>query len=112
MQFYSYHGVFPEETKLGQLFYVDVELCLDLQQAGQSDNLQHTINYADVYSKVKSIMEDETYQLIEAVAERIAQVLLQSFTQLSQVMIKITKPTPPIPGHYDSVGVEIVRSQK
>ncbi len=45
MVFYGYHGVFPEENKLGQQFFVDVELSLSLVQAGISDNLDHTVNY-------------------------------------------------------------------
>ncbi|WP_100405958.1 dihydroneopterin aldolase [Bacillus solitudinis] len=111
MAFFGYHGVFKEETKLGQRFYVDVTLELELQQAGQDDNLEKTINYGDVYNRVKEIVEGKPYKLVEAVAERIAAALLANYNQLTQCTIKVVKPDPPIPGHYRSVAVEITRSR-
>lgn len=111
MQFYGYHGVFPEESKLGQPFYVDLEVYLDLQKAGLSDTLADTLNYAELYQLSKELVEGERYQLIEAVAEQLAARILQRFFQVQEVVVRITKPTPPIPGHYDSVAVEIRRSR-
>jgi 7,8-dihydroneopterin aldolase/epimerase/oxygenase len=111
MEFYGYHGVYSEENKLGQRFFVDLELFLDLKQAGQSDNLKHTINYADVYSLCKEIMENEQYHLVEKIAQRIAQNALDQLPMLDELMVRVTKPDPPIPGHYDSVAVEIRRGR-
>ena len=59
MKFYGYHGVFPEEQKLGQRFNVDVMLTLDLSKAGLSDDLDATVNYKEVYDAVKEIVEGE-----------------------------------------------------
>ncbi|MDF2720161.1 MAG: dihydroneopterin aldolase [Paenibacillus sp.] len=64
MQFYGYHGVFPEENKLGQRFYVDLALSLDLSEAGRTDDLDKTVNYAEVYERVKTIVEGRTFRLI------------------------------------------------
>ncbi|HJV47559.1 MAG TPA: dihydroneopterin aldolase [Bacillota bacterium] len=111
MEFYGYHGVFSEENKLGQRFIIDLELFLDLNQAGQSDNLNHTINYAEVYSLCKEIVENEKYQLVEKIAQRIAQKSLDEFPMLEELMVRVIKPNPPIPGHYDSVAVEIRRGR-
>ncbi|WP_025028139.1 dihydroneopterin aldolase [Caldalkalibacillus mannanilyticus] len=111
MKFYAYHGVFPEENKLGQMYDVDVEVFTNLQKAGVTDQLEYTVNYAELYEIVKSIVEGEQFQLIEALAEKISARILLSFEQIQQVRIKVTKPNPPIPGHYDSVAVEIQRER-
>ena len=111
MVFYGYHGVYGEERTLGQRFYVDVALELDLKPAGRSDDLKQTVNYAEVYDIVKQIVEGPPYRLIESVAESIAQALLKRFITVASCRVKVTKPDPPIPGHYDSVAVDIVRSR-
>jgi dihydroneopterin aldolase len=111
MKFYGYHGVFPEETKLGQRFLVDLMVELDLSKAGKSDDLTQSVNYADLYNTCKKVVEEETYKLVETVAERIAENILGSFTLIERCTVKAIKPDPPIPGHYDSVAVEITRSR-
>ena len=111
MEFYGYHGVFPEENKLGQVFIVDLIVEIDLKNAGQTDNLDHTINYAQLYEVCQKIVEGRPYKLIEAVAEKIASEVLQSFPSVSNCTVKVIKPNPPIKGHYESVAVEIVRSR-
>lgn len=112
MAFYGYHGVFPEENKLGQRFYVDVILELDLGKAGKTDNLTYTVNYADIYNICQKVVEGEVCKLVETVAEKIAQNILQICTIVEECTIKVTKPDPPIPGHYQSVAVEIKRGRQ
>lgn len=109
MAFFGYHGVFPEETKLGQRFIVDLDVFCDLKEAGVSDDLRYSINYAELYSLSKEIVEGKPYQLIEAVAEKIAMDVLEKFIKVSEVKVKVIKPDPPIAGHYQSVSVEITR---
>lgn len=109
MEFYGYHGVFPEETKLGQRFIVDVVLELDLKQAGKTDDLTKTINYAEVYETVKAVVEGSPLKLVEAVAEEIAEKIVSNFPLVKNCIIKVLKPNPPIAGHYHSVAVEINR---
>ncbi|SDQ04150.1 dihydroneopterin aldolase [Virgibacillus subterraneus] len=111
MAFYGYHGLFPEENKLGQRFYVDVQLMLNLKKSSKSDDMNDSINYGDVYELVKGIMEGKPKNLIEAVAEDIAKDLFHEFNLLKACTVKVTKPDPPIPGHYQSVAVEITRER-
>ncbi|GAA4721661.1 dihydroneopterin aldolase [Brevibacillus fulvus] len=111
MEFYGYHGVFEAEAQLGQRFYVDLELSLDLTKAGQSDELGDTVNYADIFTSVRQIVEGERYKLIEALTSRIAEQLLSQFAFM-EVKVKVTKPNPPINGHYEAVAVEMVRSRE
>jgi 7,8-dihydroneopterin aldolase/epimerase/oxygenase len=111
MEFWGYHGVYPEENKLGQRFRVDVILEMDLKQAGKTDELDDTVNYAKVYTVCKEIVEGKPYKLIEAVAENLASELLKEFSTVLYCTVKVVKPDPPIPGHYKSVAVEIKRGR-
>ncbi|GIO24222.1 dihydroneopterin aldolase [Oceanobacillus sp. J11TS1] len=111
MQFYGYHGLLPEENTLGQRFYVDADLYLSLKKAGKSDAMEDSIHYGEAYERIKYVVEEKQFNLIEAVAEAIADELFASFEQLEACTIHVTKPDPPIPGHYDSVAVEIYRER-
>jgi dihydroneopterin aldolase len=109
MEFYGYHGVFPEETRLGQRFIVDLMVLIDLKKAGQSDELDYSVNYGELFQVCKEIVEGKPYKLVEAIAEKIAETVLKKFTLVSEATVKVIKPDPPIPGHYRSVAVEITR---
>ncbi|WP_019157143.1 dihydroneopterin aldolase [Robertmurraya massiliosenegalensis] len=111
MEFYGYHGVFPEETRLGQRFIVDLVVEADLKSAGEKDELSDSIHYGELYMMCKEIVEGEPYKLLEAVAEKIAATCLLQFEKAMSCTVKVIKPDPPIPGHYDSVAVEITRSR-
>ncbi|TCJ02716.1 dihydroneopterin aldolase [Cytobacillus praedii] len=111
MAFYGYHGVFPEETRLGQRFMVDLTVETNLKKAGVTDQLEYSINYGEIYQVCKEIVEGKPYKLVEAVAEKIAGEMLAHFEPISQVTVRVIKPDPPIPGHYESVAVEVTRSR-
>ncbi|WP_026593136.1 dihydroneopterin aldolase [Bacillus sp. UNC437CL72CviS29] len=111
MEFYGYHGIFPEENKLGQRFKVDLTVELDLKQAGESDNLEHSVNYGELFELCKQVVEDQTYKLVESIAENIAANILTRYVSILRCTVKVVKPDPPIPGHYRAVAVEITRER-
>lgn len=112
MLFFGYHGVLPEETKLGQRFRVTVSLATDLKEAGLTDDLTKTVNYAEVYELCKEVVEGPPIQLIESVAEVIAGRILEDHSEkVKGVRVQLIKPDPPIAGHYTSVAVDITRGQ-
>lgn len=111
MQFYGYHGVFAEENKLGQKFIIDLELKLDLERAANEDDLNHTVNYAEVHALTKTIVEGDPYQLIEALAGGIATGVLAAYTMINEVTVRVTKPNPPFDIHFDGVTVELRRKR-
>ena len=111
MVFYAYHGVFDAEHELGQRFEVDVELHLDLRSVGKSDDIDLTINYVDVYTVVKDLVEEQEFKLIEGLAEAIARELLSSF-DIDAVVVRVRKPHAPIGGIIGGVEVEIHRTQE
>ncbi len=104
--FYGHHGVAPEETRLGQRFSIDLTLTLDISAAAASDDVADTVNYAEVYALVRRIVEDEPRRLIESVAVRILDALLDAHPRLTEVAIVLRKPSAPIPGALDHVAIE------
>ena len=112
MAFYGYHGALAEETKLGQRFRLTVSLATDLSAAGKSDDLDKTVNYAEVYMICRDIVEGAPVKLIETVAENVASAILNGYPEkVSGVRVVLIKPDPPIAGHYASVSVDITRGQ-
>lgn len=109
MAFYAYHGVFDAEHELGQRFEVDVELHLDLRSVGKADDIDLTINYVDVYTIVKDLVEEQEFKLVEGLAEAIAGELLSSY-DLEGVVVRVRKPHAPIGGIIGGIEVEIHRT--
>ena len=109
IQLFGNHGVFAEENKLGQRFYVSLEMKLDLRTAGATDNLEETVNYAEAYELVKSVVEGETFKLIEALAETLATRLLDAYAKIQEVTVRVVKPHPPFDIVFDGVTVELTR---
>jgi dihydroneopterin aldolase len=111
MEFYGYHGVFPEENKLGQRYYVDAELMLSLEKAGETDHIEDTVNYAEAFFLIQSIVEGRTFKLIEALAACIASELLHTYTSINEVTVRVVKPHPPFNVHFEGVTIEITRKR-
>lgn len=109
MEFYAYHGVFESERELGQRFEVDVELYLDLGRGASSDDLELTLNYVEVYTLVKEIVEEREFDLIEALAGEIAAQILSGF-DVETVVVRVRKPHVGLGGLLQAVEVEVERS--
>jgi dihydroneopterin aldolase len=105
---YGFHGVAPEERVLGQSFRVDLDLQMDLGPAGQSDRLGDTLSYVDVVARVRAVVSGQSFQLIEAVAERLAAEMLL-FPMVKSVRVRLHKPHIPVASFSGDVSVTIVR---
>jgi dihydroneopterin aldolase len=92
MIFHGYHGTLPAERELGQPFVVDVELRLDLRPAGLSDDLAQTVDYGEVHRRAREIVEGAPVNLSETVAERIAAAILEDYSLVEIVRVKVAKP--------------------
>ncbi|HZG75603.1 MAG TPA: dihydroneopterin aldolase [Paenibacillus sp.] len=112
IQLYGRHGVYAEENRLGQRFYVSLELKLDLSKAGKTDDLEETVNYAEVYELAKSVVEGEPFKLIEALAEALATRVLDAYAKIHEVTVRVVKPHPPFDIVFDGVTVELTRRRK
>ncbi|WP_309381028.1 dihydroneopterin aldolase [Cerasicoccus frondis] len=112
LAFYGYHGCLDFERRDGQPFYVDLTLHLDLRPAGLSDDLEHTVNYAQVFEIVRTVVEVESHNLIERVAEHIAAQILDIFPIIQSVDVEVKKPNAPIAGNFREVAVAISRERE
>ncbi|GGG87860.1 dihydroneopterin aldolase [Paenibacillus radicis (ex Gao et al. 2016)] len=111
MQFFGYHGVFPEENRLGQKFGVDLELKIDLEQAAQTDELSQSVDYSQLHALTKEVVEGTPYKLIEALAGGIATRVLEAYTMINELTVRVTKPNPPFEIHFEGVTVELRRKR-
>ncbi|MEK8132988.1 dihydroneopterin aldolase [Paenibacillus filicis] len=111
MSFFGNHGVFPEENKLGQRYVVDTTLHMPLDEAGRTDALEETVNYAEVCELIRRIVEERTYKLIEALAENIASEVLSTYTGIHAITVCVHKPNPPVAIQFDGVSAEIYRKR-
>ena len=111
MEFWGFHGVLTEEQLKGQTFIVDVTLWLDLEKAGNTDNLQETVNYGEFYEKIKYIVEQKKFDLIEALAKNIIDIALEE-KGVTKATVRVKKPQAPIKGKFNYMAVEIEREKQ
>lgn len=110
-QFHGKHGVSPEERVVGGRIIVDVEIEYDLTRGGLSDAIEDTISYSDVFKTVRHLVEETESLLLEALARKISDALMERFP-MDAVTIYVRKQPPPIRGVVESAGVEIRRERK
>jgi dihydroneopterin aldolase len=112
MEFFAFHGHYPEEKSTGNRFVVDLVLYADTRKAELSDNLEDALNYQVAYALVREVFLHTKSNLVEKIASDIMDVLFNEFKQLRKAKIKIKKINPPMGGKIDAVGVEIKRKTK
>lgn len=103
------HGVLPEEERLGQRFFVSLDCRLDLREAGRTDDLRHSVDYAELVALAHGIAVDRRFYLIEALAHVIATETLARFPQIREAIVRIDKPGAPVPAVVEDVAVEVTR---
>lgn len=106
MEFYAYHGCFSEEQLIGTWFVVDLFLTLDTTEAEQTDRLEATVNYLEVYQLVKREMEINS-KLLEHVGRRIIKAVNASFPSVDHIKVKVRKMNPPLGGKMDFVSLTL-----
>ncbi len=110
---FGYHGVHPEERRLGQRFTVDIVVTTSLREAGATDDVARTISYSEVAKRARAIVEGPPRNLIETVAEEIAATILAEFARAESIVVTVRKPNAPIAGViYESVAVRVRRSRE
>ena len=106
---FAYHGVIKEENKLGQKFIITAELSLSTREAGISDDIEKSVDYAKVSNLIKDYAEHNTFKLIETLAEGIAGLILTEYDSIDAVAIEVKKPWAPVMIPVDTVSVRIKR---
>ena len=106
MKFYAFHGVLPQENLVGAYYYVDLKIKTDFTRAAETDELEGTINYADIYAAVKEEMSTPSL-LLEHVCQRIARRLFHDFPTIETIDLRLSKENPPMGACAKSIGVEV-----
>lgn len=106
LRFHALHGVMPQEQVAGNDYSVSLRIRFDAGKAMLTDDVNDTINYAEVYQIVHEEMMHPN-RLIEHVAHRIADHIAQAFPALSAIDIKLVKLNPPIGADCDGAGIEL-----
>jgi len=106
---FGYHGVFESENIAGQDFYVDVVLELDLTRASVSDDVNDTVNYAQITDLVVEEITGERVALIEKLASRIIDRIKSSYPQIMAVSVTVHKPQAPVNAQVSDISVTITR---
>lgn len=104
LHFHAYHGVLPQERKVGNDYVVNVKVKVDVAEAMVSDNVEATVNYATLYNMVKEEMNTPS-ALLENVAYRIADRFFSAFPTIQATSICVRKVNPPFGA--DSLGAEV-----
>jgi dihydroneopterin aldolase len=105
---WGYHGVFERERREGQSFVVDLTLGLDTAPAAASDDLRDTVDYGSLVAAVKQAVEADPVDLIETLAQRLADVCLRD-GRVQWVRITVHKPDAPIEATFSDVVLTITR---
>ena len=109
LEFYGYHGASDQEQVVGHRYLVDVRLGIDLRTPGDSDRLSETVSYARVAKRLVEVGTQEQFRLLEALAARMARLVLAEFPSVEEVTLRVQKVFPPMNAIAASVGIEITR---
>lgn len=110
LRVFAYHGVLDSERTGGQNFLIDVTVHLDTREAAAADDLTRTLDYGDLALAVHQRVSEERWNLIERVAQRVAELALEN-PAAERVEVTVRKPEAPIPLQFDEVSVSITRSR-
>jgi dihydroneopterin aldolase len=108
---FGYHGLFEQERKDGQDFFVDLTLSVDLNAASQSDAIADTVNYAEITDLVVEEITSNPVNLIEKLAARIAERVLNQHMKVSSVTVTVHKPQAPVAAQLKDIAVVVTRSR-
>ena len=105
-RFYAFHGVLPQERRVGGWFTVTLRVGYDWSRAAETDDVADTLNYADLYALVKREMAVPS-KLLEHVAGRIATSVKTCYPNVTSLDLRLTKENPPMGADCKGAGVEL-----
>jgi dihydroneopterin aldolase len=108
---FGYHGLFEQERKDGQDFFVDLILAVDLKAASQSDAIADTVNYAEITDLVVEEITSNPVDLIEKLAARIAERVLNQHLKVNSVTVTVHKPQAPVAAQLKDIAVVVTRTR-
>lgn len=111
MDFFGHTGVLPKEKENGQLFTVTAELFFDEISGAETDRLEDTTNYAELYDLIRELVENDRSDLIEHLAKKICDVILDYSPECIKTAVTVSKPDAPVDGIFETMQVRIERGR-
>lgn len=111
LEIYAYHGVFDTEKQLGQKFNISLKLKLDLKKAAETDDLNFTVNYGELCEKIAFTFTEKCFNLIEAAANSLVEMIFESYLVVQNIEILVKKPQAPINQTLDYAAVKLKRNR-
>lgn len=106
VRFHAFHGVMPQEGRVGADFLVSVRVGIAFEKAMKSDDVEDTLNYAELYQLIQREMVIPS-KLLEHVAGRIVKAIVKAFPDVTSIDLKLTKLNPPMGADCAGASVEI-----
>lgn len=103
---YAYHGVHPQEAKVGNNFIIDLKLKIDIRKPMETDDINDAVSYADIYETVSQEMANPS-KLLENVASRIIRRIFKDYPAIESIKLKLAKQNPPMGADILGAGIEI-----
>lgn len=103
---HAFHGLLPQETRVGNMFEVSVEVQMEAYEAAYPIDIASTVNYAELAAMVKAVMA-EPEGLLENVALKLRSAMMRQWPQATGGKVKVAKLTPPIPAQMASASVAL-----
>lgn len=112
LRLYAYHGVNPEEKIDGQMFFLDITCALSLCVPCATDCVDDTVSYAKILKTARSAFLSQKFDLLETAAETVAKSVLDAFSAIKEITVRVRKPEAPIKADFEYVAVEITRTSE
>ncbi|MCL2496573.1 MAG: dihydroneopterin aldolase [Clostridiales bacterium] len=110
LYFEACHGVYKEEKHVKQPFYVNIEMFVDTREAAQADDLALSVDYSLIYRKVCVLMERHSFNLLETLAARIAESILE-YSKVQRVRVEVEKSSATCEERHFTSSVVIERGR-
>ncbi|MEN8138690.1 MAG: dihydroneopterin aldolase [Bacteroidota bacterium] len=104
IKIYAYHGCLEEENKIGSDYLIDIKVNLDYSKASKTDDLNYTVNYAEINRAIHEEMAIKSC-LLEHVGQRIINRIFKDFDKIKKIKLKLSKVNPPMGGDVEKVSV-------
>lgn len=108
----GHHGVFTHEKENGQEFQFDIDCAFDTRAAAATDDYDKALCYGGLCDLAKEVCNDGPFDLLETIANRLADLILDHNPLVTLVKVEVRKPAAPIDAAFDAVGVAIERGRR
>jgi dihydroneopterin aldolase len=105
-RYFAFHGVATEEKRLGGRYQVDIDMLYDAKNAIADDAIRHAVNYQDVLYIVSDIIQNESFNLVETLAYTICRNVMDKFSIIEEITVRVRKLNVPVNQYVDFVEAE------